>query len=300
MRKALFLYHALSAVFLAFLISGSGILKSLAQENNTEYTELASRSFARIPSHQLLVNARLVNHGDIIESGMIWRIFSDIIDKNGRNPLIATSKGGSAILKLVPGDYLVHASFGRAGITQRVKIYNEDVELNVVLQAGGLLLNADSGGEKISPRYLTFSIYENEKDETGERQLIACNVTPNKVIPLNEGTYHVISQYGKINAITHADLEVEAGSTTHAMLHHNAAPVRMKLISKSGGYPVANTSWSVFNSKGKKIFSSQHVSPFFILEKGKYEAYAGNGQRRFKTTFQVIPGLTHEIEIIIK
>ncbi len=83
----------------------------------------------------------------------------------------------------------------------------------MVLDAGGLLLNAVSGSDvRIRPDQLRFSIYSSEVRDDGERGLGRRQTSrPNTVVRLNAGTYHIVSEYGDVNAVIRADIQVEAG-----------------------------------------------------------------------------------------
>ena len=57
-------------------------------------------------------------------------------------PLVASAQGGTSVFQLEPGSYLVHASFGRAGATKRITVGKEAKRESLVLDAGGLKLDA--------------------------------------------------------------------------------------------------------------------------------------------------------------
>ncbi|MEL6734862.1 MAG: hypothetical protein AAFO98_03125, partial [Pseudomonadota bacterium] len=187
--------------------------------------------------------------------------------------------------------------FGRAGATKRVELGRDGQAEEFVLNAGGLKLNATSMGNRILEKDLRFSIYELQQNEDGERKLIALNVKPQRVVRLNAGTYHVLSRFGTINSTVRADLQVKPGQITSAQLQHRGAEVSMRLVSRSGGDPIANTSWEVFTQDGEKVFSSSSIAPILILVEGVYEAAARNGTRTFRNTFTVTPGQNIRVEV---
>ena len=270
-----------------------------AQDTKTEYAPASPDADPNRPGYELILDAKLVPDGNTIERGMVWRVFSDRADSNGKLPLVATAKGGTASFTLNAGTYLVHAAFGRAGGSKRVIVDSSGASESFVLQAGGLQLTATSDEQAIPPKDLRFSIYELEQDEKGERKLIALNVAANKIIQLHEGTYHVLSRYGTINATVRADLEVKAGKVTRASLQHRGAAISLRLVSRSGGDPVANTAWDVFTEDGEKVFSSRSIAPSLILAEGTYEAAVQNGDNTFRRTFSITPGQNTRIEILL-
>ena len=271
-----------------------------AQNAQIEYAEGLSPLGAQRPVYQLKLNASLVEDGPEIQRGMVWRIFDDEAAADGKLPVIVTARGGSASIGLNAGTYLVHAAFGRAGGSKRVTIGGEDVVESFILQAGGLELNAETANVAIQAKHLRFSIFEREQNEDGERKMIAFNVAPNRIVQLNEGTYHVLSRYGTINATVRADLEVKAGQVTQAVLQHRGAGISLRLVSRPGGDPIANTAWSVFTEDGDKVFTSRLVSPFLILAEGAYEAVVRNGDDNYRRTFAVRSGKNARIEVLLE
>ncbi|MEL6948056.1 MAG: hypothetical protein AAFO73_10530 [Pseudomonadota bacterium] len=247
-------------------------------------------------TYALRLSAKLTSNASPIEKGMVWRIFSDKAAETGIN-LVKSAEGGTVRIPLPAGTYLVYAGYGRAGLTKRVELARDGQAEDFVLNAGGLRLNAATVGGPIRPRDLRFSIYELEQDAEGRRKLIAMNVEPNRVVRLNEGTYHVVSRFGTINASVRADLQVKPGKITAAELQHRGAEVSIRLVSRTGGDPIANTSWTVFTADGEKVFMSKNIAPSLILAEGVYEAAAQNGNRTFRSTFTVKPGQNIRVEV---
>jgi hypothetical protein len=96
--------------------------------------------------------AQLTREGSEITRGLVWRVFGPQPGPDGKLPLIASAQGGSNTFQLAPGSYLVHASFGRAGATKRITVGREGKRESIVLDAGGLKLNAVLvGGKRIAP-----------------------------------------------------------------------------------------------------------------------------------------------------
>ena len=93
---------------------------------------------ATIGSGQLSVSAHLTEDAPALDRGLVWRIFKPEPGPDGRLPLVASAQGGTGVFDLEPGSYLVHASFGRAGATKRIRLGNGVVNESLVLEAGKL------------------------------------------------------------------------------------------------------------------------------------------------------------------
>ncbi|MEI9421838.1 hypothetical protein O7A70_11720 [Mesorhizobium sp. Cs1299R1N1] len=246
----------------------------------------------------ITLSAQLTNKGTDITRGLVWRVFKPEA-VNGKLPMVASAHGGSAVFQLEPGSYLVHASYGRAGATKRITVGKEAKRESLVLDAGGLKLDAVlSGGVRIPPKRLRFSIYEGTADANGDRALVIPDVEPNSVVRLNAGIYHVVSTYGAVNAVIRSDIRVEAGKLTEATVEHHAAEITMKLVREAGGEAIADTSWSLLNESGDPIKETVGAFASMVLAEGDYTIIAKNRDRIYQKDFTVVGGQNQEIEVL--
>ncbi|MBB4187893.1 hypothetical protein GGE07_004563 [Sinorhizobium terangae] len=248
------------------------------------------------------LEALLTAKGQPVESGLTWRVFSPIPDSDGKLPLLATSEGGSTAFNLVPGEYFVNVAFGRAGATRKIRVPEQGTldKQVLVLDAGGVTLNAVSGSDvRIPPNELSFSIFSSDVKEDGERALIIADVKPNTVIRLNAGTYHVVSDYGSVNAVIRADIQVESGKLTEATIQHRAAKLTLKLVSEAGGEAIADTAWSILTSSGDVVSESVGAFPTLVLAEGGYTAVARNKDKIYQRDFTVKAGVNTDVEVLL-
>jgi hypothetical protein len=247
--------------------------------------------------HNLVLEARLVAEGKPLTDGLIWRVFGAQPGPDGQLPLYAeTEPGGTTTLQLPPGDYFVHAAFGRAGATKHVTIADDDQMESLVIDAGGLKLDSVVGEDQPIPAaQLTFEVMQ--PDETGELVTVVPNAAPGRILRLSAGKYHVISRYGTVNAVVRADIEVEAGKLTEAVMRHSGAEVTLKLVSVEGGEAIANTSWTVTTQDGITVNESIGAFPSLILAAGTYTAVAKHQGQIYSRDFTVETGLERDIEV---
>lgn len=248
---------------------------------------------------RITLAAQLIENGAEISRGMVWRVFDTEPGPDGKLRLVASAQGGTQSFDLTPGQYLVHASYGRAGATKRISVGKEAKREGLVLDAGGLKLDAElAGGVAISPDKLKFSIYEAAQKPNGDRALILPDVSPNTVIRLNAGTYHVVSTYGSVNAVIRSDIKVEAGKLTEAKVEHHAAELTMKLVREAGGEAIADTSWSVLTGSGDSVRESVGAFASMVLAEGDYTVVAKNRDHLYQRDFSVVAGENQEVEVI--
>lgn len=248
--------------------------------------------------------AVLVDGGEAVENGLIWRFFDPTPDENGKLRLVAETEGGSTSVDFIPGEYFVHVAFGRAGVTKRLTVpTNGGIEAQTfILDAGGLILNATSGGNgRVESSFLKFAIYSGEDQDAqdSDRQLVLEGVGPNTVVRLNEGIYHIVSQYGNINAVTRADIRVEKGKLTEVQMQHRAALVTFKLVSKQGGEGIADTAWSLYSSSGDVINEMVGAFPKLVLAEGDYQIIALHRGDEYPLEFNVAAGENSDIEVLL-
>jgi len=268
-------------------------------------TEFAPQSMspAETPegTYNIRLEAKLTGDGAPLKHGLVWRVFDPTTDESGKMPLLAQSEGGEALFEFEPGEYLVHVAFGLAGVTKKliVPVYAAD-NRDFILNAGGLVLDAVSGNDgRIPISKLSFSIYADERDDNEQRPLVIAKVKPNQIVRLNAGTYHVVSEYGNVNAVIRSDIRVEAGKLTEATIQHRAANLTLKLVAEEGGEAIADTAWSITNSAGDLISESVGAFPSLVLAEGQYTAIARHKDNLYRRDFQVVAGRDTDVEVIL-
>jgi hypothetical protein len=247
--------------------------------------------------------AKLTANGEAMQDGLAWRVFSPLAGADGKLPLVASSDGGSAAFQLIPGDYFVNVAFGRAGVTKKITVRADgNVEKQtLILDAGGFILNGVAGSDqRIPPNQLSFSVYSSEVRENGDRALVMSDVKPNTIVRLATGIYHIVSEYGDVNAVVRADIQVEAGKLTQAVLQHKAAQINLKLVSQAGGEAVADTAWSILTASGDIVNESVSAFPTMVLAEGGYLAIARNKDKIYQREFTVRSGRNVDVEVLMR
>lgn len=244
--------------------------------------------------------ARLTKDGEAMRDGLTWRVFKSVPDANGRLELVASAEGGSKTIELAAGEYFVNCAFGRASTTRKVSVprTGEDkVDVALVLEAGGLVLNATLGDDsRADPDLLRFTVYEDRGDK---RELVIENLKPDTILRLRAGTYEIVSYYGDLNAEAQARLKVKAGEITEATLKQHAAVVTLTLAASKGGEALADTSWTVLGASGDVLTESRSAYPSMILAEGEYTAIARNKDIVYEKNFTVAPGQSTQVELLL-
>lgn len=296
-----------SAFLLALAAAAAMTASSFAQETTAPAPPAVTNYAPAQPSGPLATSqitpvrlaAKMTDEGEEISRGMTWRVFQPDPGADGKLPLVASAQGGIGVFELSPGTYLIHAAFGRAGATKRITIGNQPQREEVVLDAGGLELNALlPDGKEVPQDKLRFSIYEDKTDASGDRPLIVPDVKANTVVRLNAGVYHVVSTYGSVNAVVRSDIRVEAGKLTEATVEHKAAQVTLKLVREKGGEALAETSWSVITDSGDPILETVGPYATVVLAEGQYMVVAKNRDRIYQDEVVVESGHDSEVEVV--
>jgi hypothetical protein len=244
------------------------------------------------------LTALISDGGDSIKQGVVWRVFNTKPDPAGQLVLAAKSDDAVAKVELAPGNYVVHVAYGRAQASDGLTVSPGENDKSLVLDAGGLRLNASITGDVPIPiNLLRFDIFTPGQSDS-DRTVVAQNLAANDIVTLNSGTYHVVSYFGDVNAIVRADLRVEAGQLTDATLYHRAAQISFKLVSEAGGEAIADVDWSVKTADGVEVFTNTGTFPSTVLQEGDYLVLAKRGSQVFNREFQVQPGQPKEIEVL--
>lgn len=256
----------------------------------------AAEAFAAVPQ-PVTLTAKITEDSDAIGEGLMWRVFEARANQSGELALAAKSQDATAQLELVPGQYVVHVAYGRAQATDTMEVHEGSNDKSLVLDAGGLRLNAAITGDVAIPiNLLRFDIFSSGNE--ADRTLVSQNVSANDILTLNAGTYHVVSYFGEVNAVVRADLRVEAGELTDATLYHRAAQVSFKLVTQAGGEAVADVEWTVKTASGETVFSNIGAFPATVLGEGDYLVLAKQGETVYSREFSVQPGQAREIEVL--
>ncbi|MBZ0218548.1 MAG: VWA domain-containing protein [Fimbriimonadaceae bacterium] len=253
----------------------------------------------RPPDSRVKLSAMLTAESQILDAGLVWRVFSSKPDEQGNFRVVARKEEARPVFELSVGKYIVHVAYGRANVTQEVDVGIGSQEELVILNAGGLRLSSSlEGGAKMDSGKVNYTIYSSEVDEFGQRKLLLSSAPENLIIRLNAGTYHVLSQYGDANAIVRADVQIKPGELTEAIVSHQAAYITFKLVNQEGGEALAGTSWSILSPEGEVIVESVGAFPSYILAAGGYSVLAQNGGKSFNRTFNVVAGRDQEVEVV--
>lgn len=243
------------------------------------------------------LTARITQEGPPVPDGVVWRVYDSVPDAQGNMTLVAKSEQATAKLDLPPGEYVVHAAYGRAQLSESLSVVPGKNEKIVDLEAGALRLNsAVTGDIPIAPTELKFDIFT--AGDEASRVLIAEGLPPNDIVTLNAGTYHIVSHFGDINAVVRADLRVEAGELTDATLYHHASEVSFKLVSEEGGEAIADVEWTVNTADGATVFTDRGAFPSTVLAEGDYVVLAKQGEKVYNRDVQVVSGGSREIEVL--
>ncbi|KZD23827.1 hypothetical protein [Tardiphaga robiniae] len=248
----------------------------------------------------LALTARYGKDMPVINSGLVWRVYSDRPDETGAFKLIREDRGATPNIVLPPGSYVVHVALGLVSAVRPVTIKSETDREAFVLPAGGLRIEGRVGTSKIPQNQISFSIYKGSQFEGGERTPLLPSVPAGDVVLLQEGTYYIISNYGDANSVVRSDIRVQASKLTDVTITHRAAVITMKLVSDKGGEALANTAWSVITPAGDVIKESIGAFPRVTLAEGEYRAIAKNEGKVFERPFNVVNGVDGEIEVVAR
>jgi hypothetical protein len=262
---------------------------------------VAAPPIASTPGQAVLsLTARYGKDLPVINSGLVWRVFSDRPDETGTFKLIREERGATPNIVLPPGGYVVHVTLGLVSAVRPVNLKADTFRESFLLPAGGLRIEGRVGTSKIPQNQISFAIYKGSQFETVERAALVPNVSAGDVVLVPEGTYYIISNYGDANSVVRSDIRVQAGKLTDVIITHRAAVITLKLVSDKGGEALANTAWSVITPGGDVIKESIGAFPRVVLSEGEYRAIAKNEGKVFERPFNVVNGVDGEIEVVAR
>lgn len=260
----------------------------------------ATEAIATVTSdpQPVTLTAIVTDGGRTLGDGVDWRVFRTRTDSAGQLELAAQSSTPVANLALSPGNYIVHVAYGGAQASDTITVAEGNNSKSIVLEVGGLRLNAAVTGDVAIPiNLLRFDVLSAGTSEAN-RAVVAQNVSANDIVTVSAGTYHVVSYFGSVNAVVRADLRVEPGELTDVTLYHRAAQMSFRLVSEQGGEAIADVDWTIKTSDGSTIFTDTGAFPSTVLQEGQYLVFAKRGDTVFNREFAVQPGQPREIEVL--
>lgn len=247
-------------------------------------------------------HAQATEGGPRLQSGLIWRIFNAEAEADGGFELISTHREAAPSMTLLPGEYLVNAAYGLSNLTKKIRVEGGDARDEAfILNTGGLMLKAVlATGDECPEGDVEFDIQSDEIDQFGKRETILDDATPNQVVRLNAGAYHINSLYGDANANVGVDITVEPGRITQATIKHTGAKITFRLVQSRGGEALADTKWQVLTSAGDTVKNNVGALPTHILAAGNYAVIAEHGGKSYSRKFTIEPGNDKQIEVAIE
>ncbi len=249
------------------------------------------------PPQPVTLSAAIKENGPIIPDGLTWRVFDTRTDETGQLALLFRSEEPTPSLSLPVGEYVVHASYGRAQTSDSLTVVSGPNFKTIILDAGALRLRgAVSNQVDIPTEQLRFDIFA-EGTEGGQVPVVL-DINQNELIYLNAGIYQIVSRWGNENAMVKADIRVEPGQITEATLFHNAAQVSFSLVSTIGGEAIADVDWQVQDMEGTTLYTHLGAFPTAVLAAGDYVVFAKSGDQVYNREFQVQAGPPINIEVL--
>lgn len=277
-------------LIILFLLSSM----TFAKAQTPSLTTLPAPTF--LATGQLSLSAVFAGTQKPVQNGLVWRIFEELPDGATITPL-AQSSLPNPTLPIKTGSYIIHVSYGLASAMKHITLREGNNTERLILNAGALKLGGVIGETRIPQQKLTFSIFVPEGSYS-EGRLILENTRGSELIRLPEGQYHVVSNYGDSNAISRADVKVDNGKATEAILTHRAATLTLKLVASAGGEAFAGTAFSVLTPGGDVIREAIGAFPMLTLAEGEYTLIARHDGKIYTRDFRVESGLDRDIEVL--
>jgi hypothetical protein len=107
---------------------------------------------ASVDPQPVRLKALASDGGAPIGQGLVWRVFNAKPNSAGQLVLAAKSQDAAPTLQLAPGDYVVHVAYGHAQASDALSVHQGANDKALVLEVGGLRLNAAIAGDVGIPR----------------------------------------------------------------------------------------------------------------------------------------------------
>jgi hypothetical protein len=273
-----------------------GFQPVLAQFSANGQFALPSTSPAA-PNTALTLTATIDGTQTVLKGGLVWKIYDAPADRRAR--LISSSSQPNPKFELAPGAYIIHVAYGLASASRRIVIAQQPMNERIGIAVGGLSLSAKVGDVPIPDARVSFSIYV-ALGNNPEGRLVAENVPTNRILQLPIGSYRIVSRYGNTNAVATADLRIEPGMLSQAVITHRAATVIIKLVREPGTEALAGTRFSVLTPGGDIVREVSGAFPSMTLAEGDYVIIARNNGKIYNADVTIKNGDDRDVEVLAK
>lgn len=244
----------------------------------------------------LTLSARAERDGPAL-SGVQFFVF----DGNGNDGrLIVRSNRDEPEFSLPAGKYRIAAELGLAREERLLELSaGGSHSETLVLDAGALKLSSMRAvdGQPLD-RNLLYKVFRLSGGEGTPNQALATLTAASPTLFLKHGKYRVESHLGWQNARQVRDVDVSAGDVTEVAFEQHACAVKLKLVAKPGGDPIAKVKWTLKYADGGTVLISQDAIPELVLQAGAYQAMAQHEAKTFSRTFDAAANDEQTIELI--
>jgi hypothetical protein len=243
--------------------------------------------------------ARLTDDGPTLERDLIWTVYGLNDSEVTNEDLALNAQGGTLESALPPGSYIVHVSYGLATLSRPLTISSQGIVENFTLRAGGMSLRgAISANDYLPDELVHFQVFAEGVDGNEDDTPVIDDVDERTVLVVPAGRYTVVSRYGNENSTVRAQIDVEAGQLTEAVMFHQAAQITLKLVNEPNGEALPGTSWSVLNPGGDVVSEFIGAFPTMVLTEGEYTIIARHDGQVFSRDFAVVAGVDRDEELV--
>ncbi len=243
--------------------------------------------------------AYLQDGGPVLQRDLSWTVYALGGDAMGDDDIVLAELGGPLITSLPPGSYVVHVSYGLASLTRPLTVDTNGLSEAFTLNAGGMTLRgAISPDEFLPDDAVSFLVFPETVEDFETATPLARDVAERTVLVVPAGRYTIVSRYGDLNAVVRAQIDVEPGQLTEAVMFHNAARIILKLVNEPNGEALPNTAWSVLTPGGDIVREFVGAFPSMVLSEGDYTIIARHDGQVFSREFSVVAGVDREEELV--
>lgn len=283
----------------------AGRYRLVAQHGLAEAETLVTVDAGKISRGDLVMNsgvlkveARVKPDGPIMQQVFFYIYRGD--DKDGRE--IARSAAPAPSFSLASGTYRIVAQYDLAKVEKLVTVKpGQETEAAFIMDGAKLKLSTKLAGQSAPiTRDIQYTLYKLNKDGVEATEEIGRYASLGREIFLRSGRYRIESKYGYQNAVQAAEITLSSGENRELSIEQRAGEVKLALIARAGGLPLARVRWSLSDSAGAVVLTTTQALPQLVLKSGKYRATAQYGGKDFSTDFEIADNESKTVEVATK
>jgi hypothetical protein len=230
------------------------------------------------------------------------QVFYYIFTADAEAREVARSAAAEPVFRLASGAYRIVAQYDLAKAEKQVSVVpGQTTNAQLIMDGASVKLTAKlAGREGPLSKDIRYTLYKLNNGAVETSEEVGRYASVGREVYLRSGRYRIESKYGYQNAVQAAEVSVNAGENRSVVIEHRAGEIKLALVPKPGGAPLARVRWTVADDAGAVVLTTSQSLPEMVLKSGAYVATAQHAGKTYSAPFDVADNDVKTVEVEAK